>query len=530
VFGPAYSRNTQWRFWMKRIYVVFAALLCCAITGQAQSVSLTGTVSGNGAPIAGARVSVKNLPHLFAITDASGTFSLNGPLPVMSEKHSARYTAAPSVVNNRLLFTTDKNGENVRVDLFSLRGDRVFSHELTNLTTGSHIIPLVKTAKGVYILRFTKSTGSFILKMTSGTAASKLWSAALSAPSAKAAAADYIDTLVVTAPAWRHKVFSLPSYHAELPLDITLSASNPWKPSGSLEHQKGMVKINAKGFDFEMGQPDPNIDSTDITIYEQPINTVQFTYDYWIDTTEVTQKMFDSIMGRVYTDYLPQTRDAWFGLGDRFPVYQVYWGNAALYCNALSKLEGLDTVYIYDSLNAPSGELLEMFGEKSDITKNGYRLPTDAEWEYACRGGTATDYYWGKSYGPYPATAADTAEVSQHAVWWGNSFRLGDGNPGSGNHTVGSTKPNLYGLYEMTGNVTELCHDYWTDDFRPLGDYGTVTDPSGPVTGTFRGHVYRGANWGSNARSLRSSYRNPYFDQPDYTIWFVGFRVVRPVR
>lgn len=515
---------------MKKLHVMFIALLCCAIAGPAQSVSITGTVSGNGMPIAGARVSVKNYPHLVAFTNASGAFSINGSLPIITEKHIARNSALPSVVNNRLLFTTGKRSENIRVDLFSLRGDRVYSRELTNLTTGSHAIPLIKTAKGVYILRFTTGTGSIVLKMTGGTAVSNPQGAALSAPSVKASAADFLDTLVVTAPTWKHKVVGLPGYHTELPQVIILSASNPWKPSAPLEHQKGMVKIKAKGFDFEMGQPDPNIDSTEGTKYEQPLSTVQFTYDYWMDTTEVTQKMFDSAMARIYADYIPQPRDAWFGLGDRFPVYQVYWGNAALYCNALSKLEGLDTVYIYDSLNAPSGELLEMFGEKSDVTKNGYRLPTDAEWEYACRGGTATDYYWGKNYGQYPATAADTAEVNQYAVWWGNSFRLGDGNPGSGNHTVGSTTPNKYGLYEMAGNVTELCHDYWTDDFRTLGAYGTVTDPTGPATGTWRGHIYRGANWGSNARSLRSSYRNPYFDQPDYTIWFVGFRVVRPIR
>ena len=516
---------------MKSVYTAAAALVCWAFSSPAQDISITGAVTGNGAPIQGARVSVKNYPHLVAYTDASGAFSLNGALPVINGKHAGN-ASVPSMVNGRLLFTADKNSGKVRVDLFSLRGDRIFSRELANPSPGSHAIPLMKTAQGVYIVRFTSSAGSVVMKMTDGAGSAALQRRDVyrSSSTAKAASSS-IDTLVVTARTWRHAIIGLPAYNAELPLSITLTASNPWKPSGPLEHQNGMVKIMAKGYDFEMGQPDPNIDSIIMTPYEQPVNTVQFTYDFWMDTTEVTQKAFDSIMGKVYTGYLsPANWDPWFGLGDTFPAYDIYWGNAALYCNARSKLEGLDTVYSYDSLNAPPGELLEFFGEKCDPSKNGYRLPTDAEWEYAYRGGTSDDFFWGKNYGPYPATVEDSAEVNEYSVWWGNSFRFGDGKPGSGNHPAGSTKPNAYGLYEMAGNVTEFCHDYWTDNFDRGNDWGTIVDPTGPATGTWRGHVFRGANWGSNARSLRSAYRRPGFDQPDYTIFFVGFRVARPIR
>jgi sulfatase modifying factor 1 len=261
------------------------------------------------------------------------------------------------------------------------------------------------------------------------------------------------------------------------------------------------------------------------------VHTVRFTHDFWMDTTEVPQKTYNRIMDSVYADYIPVVWDPWFGYGDDYPVYIVYWGNAVLYCNARSKLEGLDTVYSYDSANAPTGELLELFGAKSDLSKNGYRLPTEAEWEYACKGGAATDFYWGKNYGPYPATAADSAEVGEYAVWRKNSFDFGDGNPGSGNHLVGSTKPNPYGLYDMAGNVTEHVHDFWNDDTLNLFLYssgGTLVDPTGPATGKW-GHVLRGGNWGSDGWNLRSCYRNPEFNQPNYSIWFVGFRTVRPI-
>jgi formylglycine-generating enzyme required for sulfatase activity len=514
---------------MNKVNVLFAALLCWAVTGLAQDASITGTVTGGGEPIQGARVSVKNQPHLVAYTDASGAFSLSGAVPVINGKRAGSLSV-PSVVKGMLSFATEKNSGKVCVDLFSLRGGRIFSRELTNLAPGNHAIPLMKTAQGVYIVRFTSSTGLFVMKMTNGTGSSavKRRDVYLSSSPGKASA-DIIDTLVVTAPMWRHAIVDLSAYQGQA--NVTLTASNPWKPTGPLEHENGMVKIMAKGYDFEMGQPDPNIDSITMTLYEQPVNTVQFTYDFWMDTTEVTQKSFDSIMGMTYDNYFsPANWDPWFGLGDSFPAYDIYWGNAALYCNARSKLEGLDSVYSYDSLNAPPGELLEFFGEKCDLSKNGYRLPTDAEWEYAYRGGTATDFFWGKDYGPYPATVADSTEMHRYSVWWGNSFRFGDGQPGSGNHPSGSTKPNAYGLYEMAGNVTEFCHDYWTDNFDRGNDWGTIVDPTGPITGTWRGHVFRGANWGSNARSLRSAYRKPGFDQPDYTIFFVGFRVARPIR
>jgi formylglycine-generating enzyme required for sulfatase activity len=109
-----------------------------------------------------------------------------------------------------------------------------------------------------------------------------------------------------------------------------------------------------------------------------------------------------------------------------------------------------------------------------DFTKNGYRLPTEAEWEYACRAGSTTDYYWNRSY--QSTTHDDTLAIDSNAVW--NYYLDGP--------QQGATKlPNAFGLYDMSGNVCEWCNDWW-------GSYnaGAQTDPTGPSTGSYR--VLRG--------------------------------------
>jgi formylglycine-generating enzyme required for sulfatase activity len=506
---------------MKKSKALLTVILCCVFTSQAQ---VSGTVTGNGAGISGARVCFKNNPYRVTYTDATGAFSLS--VPVIALKHGT-VAALPSINNNRLLFATAKKIDNGRVDLFSLSGSRLFSKELKNVAPGSHNIPLDRTAQGAYIVQFITGEDRFIMKLAAGmgSVVSGRHGITSSYPFAKnAGSGAFADTLIVTAPTWKHTLVGLADYNEQV--TVTLTASNPWKPTGALVKEKGMVKIMGKGHDFEMGQPDPNIDGEEFTKYELPVHTVEFTYDFWMDTTEVTQHQYDTVMKSGYTDYvtLLSWDDRW-GVGDRYPAYYLYWGNAVLYCNARSKLEGLDTVYSYSDPSAPSGELVEFSTVSSDLSKNGYRLPTEAEWEYACRAGTATDYYWGKNYGPYPATPADTAEVKEYAVWQANSWDLGEGTAGYGNHQVAVTKPNAYGLFDMAGNTTEHCHDYWSDNYG----FGTVIDPSGPATSDF-GHILRGGNWGLGADALRATNRNGNFNPPNYPFFHVGFRTVKPVR
>jgi formylglycine-generating enzyme required for sulfatase activity len=146
-----------------------------------------------------------------------------------------------------------------------------------------------------------------------------------------------------------------------------------------------------------------------------------------------------------------------------------------------------------------------------DYTKNGYRLPTEAEYEYAYRAGTTTDYYWGRNYPP--TTSADTLAIDSNAVWYYNSP--------TGTQQVAMKKPNALELYDMSGNVWEWCNDW-------LGNYSdsSQTNPTGAMNSGYR--VVRGGSWsyynGYGANSLSAAYRNGYSPTRKFNV--LGFRVV----
>lgn len=262
-----------------------------------------------------------------------------------------------------------------------------------------------------------------------------------------------------------------------------------------------MKLISSKDNSFQMGS----------TTYsaEQPVHSVNFTYNFWMDSTEVTQEKYNSVMSEAYPGYTPVTWNDLYGLGNNYPAYFTTWYDAVLYCNALSKKAFRDTVYSYTAISGSPGNGSTLTGVTIDLNKKGYRLPTEAEWEFACRAGTSGDYYWGSS------TLNDV--VTQYAIYYFNSGTFGTSSPEYGAHAVASKLPNSFGLYDMSGNLLEWCNDWY-------GSYvsGTQEDPTGPTTGNSR--AVRSGGWTAQALQIRSAFRTAM--TPDTRQSTVGFRTV----
>jgi formylglycine-generating enzyme required for sulfatase activity len=223
---------------------------------------------------------------------------------------------------------------------------------------------------------------------------------------------------------------------------------------------------------------------------EHPPHDVTISRPFLMGRTEVTKAQWAYVMGTYPAD----------PAGEKFPVDSVPWRDALRFCNTLSRLGGLDTCY------SGAGASISC-----DFSKNGYRLPTEAEWEYACRAGTWTDYYTGNENMLEKPPALDAAG------WYAY-------NSGSHTHAVGTKAPNAFGLYDMHGNVHEWCWDWFSSTTYTSSP---VTDPHGPATGTER--VLRGGSHGMVATGCRSAFR--YRWDPDFrhaiVVNSIGFRVVR---
>lgn len=178
----------------------------------------------------------------------------------------------------------------------------------------------------------------------------------------------------------------------------------------------------------------------------------------------VTQKEYEKVMGSNPSNFLGEPNR---------PVEQVSWYDAAEYCNRLSKLDGLEPVYWIDEDSTTI-----------DVLRNGYRLPSEAEWEYACRAMNAERFFWGP----------EDNESSLYA-WF-------DSNSDDSTHRVGTKRPNPFGLYDMVGNVWEWCNDWFSLDYYSCSEN---KDPQGPEYGEFR--VLRGGCWFNGTSKLRSAAR-----------------------
>jgi formylglycine-generating enzyme required for sulfatase activity len=195
---------------------------------------------------------------------------------------------------------------------------------------------------------------------------------------------------------------------------------------------------------------------------------VTLTHDFWIGKYEVTQGEYVSLMSK---------NPSRFSGEDNRPVEKLSWFEAMAYCNELTKQE------------QGKGHLAPGFV---------YRLPTEAEWEYACRAGSTNHFSFGDS----------SAGADQFAWTMENSENT--------SHPVGQKRPNALGLYDMHGNVWEWCHD-WFSPYPAMA----LTDPTGATSNKFK--VFRGGGWNQAVEFARAS--NRFMMAPSNGIHFVGFRV-----
>jgi len=218
-------------------------------------------------------------------------------------------------------------------------------------------------------------------------------------------------------------------------------------------------------------------------------HSVTITRAYCMKATEVTQGEWQAVMGSNPSEFK--------NCGANCPVEQVNWDDAVGYANALSRREGLPECYAGSTFTGYAGSTF------TGLTCTGYRLPTEAEWEYAARAGTTAATYGKLDSVAWVSTLSGIPRAYVKAP--------------STTHLVRQKLPNAWGLYDMLGNVWE-----WTGDW--YGTYpATVTDPTGPTTGSVR--VRRGGSLYHEARSVRAAIRS--YRTPDHRSTILGFRLVK---
>jgi len=312
----------------------------------------------------------------------------------------------------------------------------------------------VPRTTGYKIFRSTSSTGTFTEVGTSKTTS-------------------YTNTGLTASTAYYYKVAAFNSGGTGEQSSVVSATTNPYIPPE-------MVWINSET--FTMGSPtnEANRGSNETQ------HDVTISKGFNMGKYEVTQELYQAVMGvnpSIFTSN-PATGE----VQERRPVESVTWYDAVEFCNKLSEMEGLTKAY-------------KIIGATVTVNweTNGYRLPTEAEWEYACRAGMTTAYNTG-----------DT--ISDNTGWYTN-------NSNSRTHEVGKKSANAWGLYDMQGNVWEWCWDWY-------GSYASEsqTDPRGAASGSSR--VLRGGGWDNFGQLLRSAFRD--YNNPDIRGDNDGFRLLRP--
>ena len=287
-----------------------------------------------------------------------------------------------------------------------------------------------------------------------------------------------------------------------------IGCNNPSGPDNGGTKEERFVLIPAGT--FQMGSTEGYSDN-------KPVHEVTITKPFYMGKYEVTQAEYE-----VYCSYGSSSPSSSYGDGDNYPAYYVSWYDALVYCNKRSIAEGLTPCYsINDSTNPEEwGELPTAYDDPlcdtwdvatCDFNANGYRLPTEAEWEYAARAGDNT-----VDSLTYSGTS-NVDELGDYAWYKDNS--------NSTTHEVGIKKANAFGLYDMTGNLQEWCWNWYTDSYDTEAEGGS--DPTGTSAGTKRARIVRGGCYVATSDYFCPvNHRCSYY--PAYRSSSIcGFRVVR---
>ena len=273
--------------------------------------------------------------------------------------------------------------------------------------------------------------------------------------------------------------------------DLDITVTDGTTPAGFVFVQGGTFQM---GDSFSEGSTD-----------ERPVHSVTLN-SFYMGKYLVTQKE--------WTEYMPaRSWSTSYGLGDSYPAYNVSWYRILVYCNLRSMAEGLTPVYtINDSTDpaywgaVPTSSNATWNAAISNWSANGYRLPTEAEWEYAARGGV----HHGDNF--RYSGCHETSDLTNYAWYSANS--------GSTSHPVGTKLPNQLGLYDMSGNLLEWCWDWYSSSYYSSSP---SSNPTGPTTGSNR--VLRGGNWYNHAVFCRVANRSSFY--PYGSLFDGGFRLSR---
>jgi formylglycine-generating enzyme required for sulfatase activity len=465
-------------------------LLSLLFLSSASSQTLTGTVTDSitGSPIRNATVTLKVLGKA-TLTDAQGKFTISTADVRSRDGSVMEMSLIVSINGSKIQFFISERNVPVFIALYNVAGQRigVLSNGIYNSGIYNTALPRKFMGTGVFILqcRIGLRERNYTFTLNAITRKDNYSEFLHEEMSTSKSVATISDTLLVNRYGYFSNYRNLSSYSGNLAIKL-----RPM-PAGAVV-PPGMKPIPADTFTMGSQKFEAN---------ETPEHEVSLS-PYFIDSTEETQADYELLLNvKPWENKNVQYPGS---KGKNQPVWGVNWYDAVIYCNARSKRDGLDTAYSYTSLSGMPGDGCALTNTQINYSVTGYRLPSEAEWEYACGGGKRTTYYWGNivDSAPFYAWFTDNSQLTTH--------------------NVAQKRPNAFGLYDISGNVAEWVNDWYADNYNAI----IANNPTGPISGIEK--VYRGGHYGDRNDLLRVTRR--YHVSPVTRYGVNGFRVALPKR